>query len=149
MLNNSQVYGVSGGVSASAALVAVFVILRSPRLSRNVKIASSVGAVAACSLVFALSSYAVFQSRPADTEPPVADAPPAEAPSADKAPIEPALGSDDEDDADDAAEDEEQTCTAGKVQCDEWGGKIYCNENCEAELKKGGTRLSSCDSVCA
>ena len=144
MLNTSQVYGVSGGVSASAALVAVLVILRSSRLSRNVKIASSVGAVAACSLVVALSSYAVIQSRPVDTEPPVA-----EAPSPDEAPIEPAGGSDDADDADDADEDKEQTCTAGKVQCDEWGGKIYCTKYCEAFDKKDGTRLSGCDSVCS
>jgi hypothetical protein len=128
MLNSSQVYGVSGGVSASAALIAVFVILRSSRLSRNVKIASSVGAVAACSLVFALSSYGVIQSRPAD-------APPAEAPSAE--------GSDDTD------EDEEQTCTAGKVQCDGYEDEIYCNENCEAKYKKGGRRLPDCDSVCS
>ena len=63
MLNNAQVYGVSGGVSASAALIAVLIILRSSRLSRNVKIASSAGAVAACAVVFALSSYGVLKSR--------------------------------------------------------------------------------------
>jgi len=70
MLNAAQVFGVSGGVSASAA---VLVILRSG-LSRNVKIMSA-SAVAACALAFGLSSYRLLQSRTADTEPPATEAP--------------------------------------------------------------------------
>lgn len=62
MLNNAQVYGVSAGVSGSVAVIAVLIILRSG-LTRNVKIVSSAGAVAACAVAFALSSYGVLKTR--------------------------------------------------------------------------------------
>lgn len=135
MLNTAQVYGVSGGVSAFAAVIAVLVILRFSKFSRNIKIASSVGVVAACTLVFGVSSYGVLKSRSVSG---LIDADDTE--TADDAEIA--------DDADDTDE-EQKTCTAGKKQCDEWGGKIYCNEKCEAYMEKGGSRLSSCDSVCS
>lgn len=67
MLNNAQVFGVSGGVTASAAMIAVLLILRSSKFSRNIQIASSIGAVVMGALVFTLSSFGVLKWRCAAT----------------------------------------------------------------------------------